>query len=75
MMDIRKLDDKLTSTFRKVLVTGIVMLFVALIGGVIAFFISYNIGHAIAFIGVAGGNICIVIGFFLIISGNHLKKE
>lgn len=73
--DIRKLDIKLSDTFKKVLATALCMLFIAIIGGVIALFLSYNVGHIIVLIAVVIGNISLVSCLVLKVLGKHLKKE
>ncbi len=75
LTDIRKLDNKLSNNFKNILATAIAMLFLAITGGIVAFFLSYNIGHIIVLAAVVIGNICIITCIILRILGKHLKKE
>jgi hypothetical protein len=75
LINIRDLDNKLSSNFKKLLVTAISMLFIAILGGVITFFVSYNIGHVIVLAAVLVGNLCLVTCAVLRILGKHLKNE
>lgn len=75
LADIRKLDSKLNNTFKKVLATALAMLFVAILGGIVTFFLSYEVGHFIVLAAVVIGNICIIACLVLRILGKHLKNE
>lgn len=75
LTDIRKLDSKLSNPFKKVLATALFMLFLAIIGGMVAFFLSYDVGHMIVLTAVVIGNICIIACIVLRILGKHLKNE
>lgn len=71
--DIRKLDDKLSNNFKKLLALAIISLFMGIAGVVIAFTVSYDIGHIISLISISVGVSCIAICLFLRVVGKHLK--
>jgi hypothetical protein len=70
--DIREQDDCLSKTFKRLLATAVSMLLVAIIGGTIAFYLSYKIGHIIVLSAVITGNACFVACVVMRISGHHL---
>jgi hypothetical protein len=52
--------QQLNRTFNRVLSTAIAMLFIAIIGGVVALFSSSNVGYLIFFTAVVIGIICLI---------------
>jgi uncharacterized membrane protein (UPF0136 family) len=73
--NLKKIDNKLSGNYKKALEIGVCMLFLALIGGAIAYFLSYTIGHAVVLISAAIANICIFYSGYLVMTGRHLKKN
>ena len=65
----------LSNTFKKLLATALYMLLTAIIGGVIAFYLSYKVGYIIVLTAVVIGNICLVSCLASRVLGKHLKKE
>ena len=71
--DIKKLDERLSNIFKRILAIAIFSLFSAITGAIVAFSVSYDIGYIISLISILVGVLCIAICLLLRVFGKHLK--
>jgi len=73
--ELRNMDAQLSPIFKRLLLASILMLLVAVIGGVIAFLVSYEVGHLIAAVGIILGNVFFLLCAVLRFLGKHRKAN
>jgi hypothetical protein len=71
--ELRNIDAQLSSNFKRLLLASIFMLLVTVIGGAIAFLVSYEVGYLIAAVGIILGSVSILSCAVLRFLGKHQK--